>query len=105
MTARRAKYFTGNDAVFAELDDVFLGMEGLGQFVAYRSAMLDGMTAADAIEFVRRGGRAWSQDEGLAAFLAIDALVPAWQARVLDSTPPGVLSLLAAAALDTAPAR
>jgi len=104
MKARRAKYFTGNDAVFAEVEDIFLGMEGFGQFVASRSAMLDGMGGADAIEFVRRGRRFWSQDEGLAAFLVIDSLLPGWQQRVLDANLPGVLQLLSDAAAEM-PAR
>ena len=98
MRARRAKYFTGGDAVFAELEDIFLGMEGFGQFAAYRAAMRDGMSADEAITMMRGGGRFWSQDEGLAAFLVIDALVPGWQRRVLASNIPGVLPLLTEAA-------
>ena len=105
MKARRAKYFTGENVVFAEIEDIFLGMEGLGQFVAYRSAMLDGLGREDAIANVRRGGRFWSQDEGLAAFLVIDALIPAWQPRVLGSNVPGVLELLSEAATSAPSAR
>ncbi len=75
-------------------------MEGFAQFVAFRSAMLDGMDREDAIAFMRRGGRFWSQDEGLAAFLLIDALIPGWQQRVLGSTVPGVVELLSEAARD-----
>jgi hypothetical protein len=100
MKARRARYFTGDDAVFADLEDVFLHMEGLGQFVAYRSALLDGMTAADAVEFVRRDGRFWSQDEGLAVYLLLDAMLPGWQTRVLDSSVPGVVELITEAAVN-----
>jgi hypothetical protein len=37
-----------------------------------------------ALPGMRRGGRHWSQDEGLAIFLLIDRLVPGWQARVFD---------------------
>ena len=98
MRARRAKYFTGGDAVFAELEDIFLGMEGFGQFAAYRAAMRDGIPADEAITMMRGGGRFWSQDEGLAAVLVIDALLPGWQRRVLASNIPGVLQLLTEAA-------
>jgi hypothetical protein len=105
MKARRATFFTGQNALFAEIEDIFLGMEGLGQFVAFRSAMLDGMAREEAIEDVRRGGRFWSQDEGLAAFLVIDALLPGWQPRVLGSTVPGVFQLLSEAASEAPPAR
>ena len=98
MRARRATYFTGADAVFAELEDLFLGMEGFGQFVAYRSAIREGMTPEAALTLMRGGGRFWSQDEGLAAFVVIDAMIPGWQRRVLSSNVPGVLQLLAEAA-------
>jgi hypothetical protein len=94
MQARRARFFTGGNAVFGELEDVFLGMEGLGNWVAYRVAVRDGISEADAVDFVRRDRTRWSQDEGLAAFLVIDALVPDWRDRVLEGRPTSVLQLL-----------
>ena len=98
MQRRRADYFTGADAVFAQLDDIFLGMEGLGQFAGYRSAVRDGLSDARAVELMRRGGVFWSQDLGLAALLAVDATLPGWPRRALGVTGPGVLDLLTAAA-------
>jgi hypothetical protein len=105
MKTRRAKYFVGSNAVFSELEDIFLNMEGLGQLAGYRSVRLDGMTEPEAVDFMRRRGRRWSQDEGLAAFLVIDLMLPGWQRRVLESNPPGVLQLLAESSSDIGPAR
>jgi hypothetical protein len=94
IEARRARYFTGDNAVYAEVEDLFLNMEGLGNWVAYRVAVREGLSEADAIDFVRRGRNRWSQDEGLAAFLVIDAMLPDWRGRVLEGKPASVLQLL-----------
>ena len=98
MSSRRGRYFTGEDAIYSELEDIFLNMEGLGQWVAYQVALGDGMSPADAQNFIRRGRNRWSQDAGFAAFLVIDALVPDWRNRVLDGRPASVLTLLTEAA-------
>jgi hypothetical protein len=98
IETRRGRYFTGDNAVYAEVEDVFLNMEGLGQWVAYRVAVREGMSEADAVDFIRRGRNRWSQEEGLAAFLVIDAMLPGWRARVLEGKPASVLQLLSEAA-------
>jgi hypothetical protein len=82
IRARRAKWFTGKMAYWAEVDDVFLTMEGLGQWIAY-AWLTDpkgaNVTPAVALPEVRRKRNHWTQDEGLALFLVIDRLVPGWQ--------------------------
>jgi hypothetical protein len=84
---RRAGYFIGDDAFYAELEEIFLGMEGLANWAGFRAAMRAGLTRDEAIALMQ-GSRKWfSQDEGLALFLAIDALHPHWQKRVLDAKP------------------
>jgi hypothetical protein len=98
METRRARFFTGDDAVFAELEDVFLNMEGVGQWAAYQVALRSGLPPLDAQNAIRRGRTRWSQEEGLAAFLLIDALVPDWRDRVLKGKPASVFALLAEAA-------
>lgn len=78
MDARRATYFRGANALYADAEDVFLSMEGIGQWAAYlwltdpRGAAL---SAGDAFPIIRRGGR-WSQDEGLALLLVLSRLAP-----------------------------
>ena len=56
----------------------------MGQWLIYRYfvAPAGGAVAPeDALRAVRRGGRWWSQDEGLALMLVVDRLLPDWRAR------------------------
>lgn len=101
MRARRARFFTGADAKWLELDDLFLQMEGVGQWLAYawyvspRGARL---SPATVLPEVRRGGRFWTQDEGLALFLVVDRLSPGWQRDAFAARPLLAEALLAKAA-------
>jgi hypothetical protein len=83
MAQRRARWFTGEEALYAEADDVFLTLEGTGNWAAW-TWLTDPrggrMAPADATAFIRGGGRQWSQDEGLGVMLAIDRLTPDWPA-------------------------
>jgi hypothetical protein len=99
LHARRAAWFKGDAAYWAQLDDIFLTMEGLGQWIAYawlKSSAPD-MPAADLLEAVRRGGKQWTQDEGLALFLVVDRLVPDWQTSAFAAEPQLAEALLARA--------
>jgi len=92
---RRAKYFQGSDSYYAEIEEIFLGMEGVAQWAAYKAAVADGVKPQDALAQMTKGGRFWTQDEGLAVFLAIDALMPnKWQPRVMGEKVTGVWTLL-----------
>ncbi|GLS01455.1 hypothetical protein GCM10007859_14700 [Brevundimonas denitrificans] len=83
MEARREQWFRGEDALYAEADDVFLTLEGTGNWAAWmwltdpRGGRL---SPSDATTFVRGGGAHWSQDEGLGVILAVDRLTPDWPA-------------------------
>jgi len=74
---RQQQFFVGDLAMFQKLDDFFLTMEGFGQYTMYawlvhpRGGALDARLAEAG---VRRGGRWWSQDEGLALFLLLQQL-------------------------------
>jgi len=95
VRARHARYFTGPSAAYAELESLFLTMEGVGQWAAYRVARARaGGNDAEALRLVRDNKKFWSQDEGLALFLLIDALVPNWQARVFAPAPASPFTLL-----------
>lgn len=81
MGARRARWFTSADAVYAEADDLFLTMEGSGNWAAWTWLVhREGgrMSPAEATAFVRGGGSHWSQDQGLAMMLTLDRLTPDW---------------------------
>ncbi len=100
MRERRARWFTGDKAAFTDLDDVFLTMEGMGQWLIYRyfvSAEGPAQPPEVALPAVRRGGRWWSQDEGLALMLVVDRLLPGWQARAFRDPDWRAAALLAAA--------
>ena len=95
VRARQARFFTGPTAAYAELESLFLTMEGVGQWAAYRLALTRaGGNHAEALRLVRDNKKYWSQDEGLALFLLVDALVPNWQARVFAPTPASPFALL-----------
>ena len=95
--ARRAKWFTGDEAKWADIDDLFLSMEGLGQWTGY-AWLIDpkgGRVPRDvALKEMRRGGKWWTQDEGIAVFLLVDRLVPGWQRRFFEAKPPSLESIL-----------
>lgn len=77
LILRQKKYFTAGKTHFKEIDDFFLTMEGLGQFTMYAWLIhpKGGNIPADiALKGVRRGGRSWSQEEGLALFLILEKL-------------------------------
>lgn len=84
VRARKAKYFVGPDAVYGELEDLFLNMEGAAVWAAYTLSRLDpafDMGIEDPAADRKRN--TWSQDRGLALFLLVDDLVAGWKGRVL----------------------
>jgi len=100
MRDRRTRWFSGDNSPFVAMDDVFLTMEGMGQWLIYkyfRSPEGGSLSPADAERGVRRGGRWWSQDEGLALMLVVDRLLPGWQQRAFRDPDWRAEQLLAAA--------
>jgi hypothetical protein len=74
LQKRQAKYFTGPKQSLIDIDNFFLTMEGVGQYSMY--AWLIHSKGANikkdlALRGVRRGGRYWSQDEGLGIMLLL----------------------------------
>lgn len=89
IAARRARWFIGGDAYLAETEDLFLSLEGSGQWVGYHWLTAKdgaGMAQADAITaFGRRGGW-WTQDEGLALVLAAERIGgTGWRAQAFGA--------------------
>ena len=97
MHRRRQTWFTGSVVYWNTVDDVFLMMEGIGQWTAY--AWLTDPNGPNlkpqfALSEVRRKRNHWTQDEGLALILVIDRLVPGWQKLAFAPKPQLVESLL-----------
>jgi hypothetical protein len=91
--ARRARYFAGDKSHYRELEDIFLSLEGAGQWASYALAR-HSRSAVDAVAFVRDTKRYWSQEEGLALFLLLDVEVPGWQRTVFGPDDIGPLAML-----------
>jgi len=97
MDARRATFFRGKNALYGEAEDVFLSMEGIGQWASYLW-LIDpqggAMSPEDALPYIRRGGRRWSQDEGIALLLVLSRLAPDAPREMFGPNARTVLSLL-----------
>lgn len=99
MDVRRAKYFRGANALYADAEDVFLSMEGIGQWAAYlwlTDPQGAALSAEAAMPIIRRGGR-WSQDEGLALLLVLSRLAPDAPRAMFGANARTALPLLRAA--------
>jgi hypothetical protein len=92
--ARRDRHFTGPQSGYAEIESLFLMLEGVGQWAAYRLSKARIGSEIESIRLIRADRRFWSQDEGLALFILIDALVPGWQSRVFSTSPASPFELL-----------
>ena len=102
MDARQRRWFVGDDAYWKHYDDLFLTMEGFGQWVAY-AWLADpggGQMEAGAARDRMAGTRWWSQEEGLALFLVIDRFLPDWPQRAFAAKPALGIDLLRLAAAD-----
>ncbi len=94
IQTRHRQFFVGKDAIYKEVEDIFLTMEGAANWAAYRSAIAEGMSKTDAVKLIRRGGKYWSQDEGLAIFLLVDSFLPGWQKKVFGKSAVSIIDLL-----------
>ncbi len=97
LRARHARWFTGDKAVFATLDSMWLSLEGSAQWAAHAwLAHPQGGAMANqaAVEKMLGKRRSWSQDESLAIFLVVDRLLPGWPRLVFGDEPMGAVELL-----------
>ncbi len=69
--SRQQRYFTANRTIYVELDDFFLTMEGMGQYlpVLWFSDSTKLNLGEDVFVKMKTGKGSWSQNEGLALFL------------------------------------
>jgi hypothetical protein len=91
IRARQAQYFTGAVAIYKQLEELFLNMEGVAVWTAYKFSQLDpayDIGLGDDL-IANRARNTWAQDQGLALYILIDELVPDWRRRTLG---PGLAS-------------
>jgi len=100
IEARQKRWFVGGDAYWKNYDDLFLTMEGFGQWVAYAwlADPQGGGMESGAARDKMKGTKWWSQTEGLGLFLVIDRFVPDWPQRAFAPTPALGIDLLRLAA-------
>lgn len=94
---RRERFFTGADRPYAELEELFLNMEGAGEWARFKYHQAEpGNTMSDAeiISFIRGRENSFSQDEGLALVLLLEKEVPGWQSQLLGPEMASPLKLL-----------
>ena len=98
LKERQARYFTGDKAILKRLDDIFLSMEGVGQYVGVYWLIhpKGGSLPADvAVNGFRRNRSQWSQEEGLAMFMALTRLSkPNWADDQFGPKPVTIVELL-----------
>ena len=99
LKQRQSNYFVNQRGTLKQVDDLFLTMEGLGQYAMY--AWLThpkgaGIAADKAIAGVRRGKKQWSQDEGFALFLLLSRYAPAkkWAPQMFGQQTTTIVEIL-----------
>jgi len=97
---RQSTYFIKEHAVLKPLDDIFLTMEGLGQFAGFywlQDSSGANIPYEQAVNGMRRKRNQWSQEEGLAMFLVLDKLTkPNWSRDLFGDHPKNIIQLLEA---------
>lgn len=102
MEQRRARYYTGDDALWSELEQTFLDLEGVAQWAAFQvrwGPFAPNQSHQRQLAQFRSSREFWSEDQGLSLVLALDALVPDWQQLVMGPRPPTTFDLLRRAIL------
>jgi hypothetical protein len=97
LKTRYETWLSGDNEKYRAIDDVWLTMEGSGQWLGYSwlsAANGGGLTKAEAIEAFGLRGKWWTQKLGFALFMAIDRLSDNWQADAFGGGNRTVLRLL-----------
>ncbi|HET9813151.1 MAG TPA: hypothetical protein VFP57_05800 [Sphingomicrobium sp.] len=101
INARQQRWYTGKDAYLRRAEDVFLTLEGSGQWLAYRWLVdpKGGQASPAAILPGFRADKWWSQREGFAAFMALERLAgEAWKRQAFHDGQKTVVEMLGEAA-------
>lgn len=86
IETRRARWYRGSDRALAEAEDLFLSMEGAGQYVGFSwlvNPAGGAMAPAEAMAGFGTRPKWWSQAQGLALVLAVKRLgLPGWRGHL-----------------------
>ncbi len=97
LKERQKTYLIPENKILVEMDNIFLSMEGLGQYmiVSWLTHAKGGNYPLDiAIKATRRGGKWWSQDEGLALFIILSKMKnPNWKI-MFSNNPIDIVTLI-----------
>jgi hypothetical protein len=112
LSERRAQYYRGDNAVYAELEDLFLNLEGLAVWSHFQLALaspavrffpdFESTDPKRLIEHARQRQGYWSQEAGFALILLLERLVSGWRQPLIEELASPVELLRAA--LDAAEA-
>lgn len=98
MKSRQQRWYNGEDAYLTEIEDVFLTLEGSGQWAAHQWLVDPRGGAADpraAFGSFGWRGKWWSQNEGFALFMALDRLAPGdWKKHAFGDGAKTILEML-----------
>ena len=105
MRERWSRYYVGDLRAWSELEQVFLDLEGVAQWVAFHvrwgadvgASRAPGSLFERLLNRFRDTGEVWSEDQGLLLIFALDGLVPDWQRQLLAPRAPTAFELLARA--------
>jgi len=100
---RRERHYVGDLASWGEMEQTFLDLEGVAQWAAFghlAGSLTSGATFNRLLARFRSSREFWSEDQGLAMILALDALVPDWQSRLISPAPTTSFDLLTQALAD-----
>jgi hypothetical protein len=89
---RRTRFFGGANKPYAELEELFLNMEGVAEWTRFKfhqARQQPPRSDVQIMDFLRGRKNDWAQDEGLALFLLLEKLGSRWQSKVLG---PGLAS-------------
>jgi hypothetical protein len=94
---RKGTFFVDDNAGYAELDDLFLVLEGTAMWAQFKSETSTPAASRNSrriLESLFKQTRAWSQQEGLALFLLLDRFKPGWQAQFMADRFPSPFAVL-----------
>lgn len=95
IRSRRTVAYGGVDAPWSRVEQLLLDMEGAAQWAAMSHVANASRMGAIARRDLLRGSRQfWSQEQGLALYMVLDALVPDWAFLMFSADPPSSLELI-----------